>query len=318
MVMMGGHHSDTTSGPAGGVAPIDCEDFGQRNVCYVFQNSSPAIVQANIASQEIGHTMGLGHTNASDSVMAAGYAPTQSGDLGFNDSCAEIITVQGQAGACTGVNRCHCGVPDAQHDRNTLSATFAPAGVDMVAPTIEITAPEEGAQFVPGEDVFIDVDPWDDFGGYGWQLTLSDATTGEILGEAVDYDRALQFKLSGLPEGSYRATVLVQDHADQTGTDEILFTVGESAASSTGEEGSGGADESGSDSTNAGGTSDASSDTEGDTSGAASGSVDTEGDSLGQDAESTEDGCGCTSGGPTQGPSFLLFSLAALCLRRRR
>lgn len=314
MVMMGGHYSDTTSGPAGGVAPLDCEDFGQRNVCYVFQNTSPAVIQANIASQEIGHTLGLGHTNASDSVMATGYAPTQSGDLGFNDSCAETIAVQGQGAHCVGVNRCHCGVPDAQHDRNTLFATFAAAGVDMVEPTIAITSPEDGTTFEPGTDVFIEVDPWDDVGGYGWQLTLSDEATGEVLGEAVDYDRALEFKLTGLPEGSYRATVLIQDHADHTATDEILFSVGDVAAGTSGGSGSGGSDESGGDET---GTSGSASGTGNDADTASSG-ADTDGDGVGQDVASDGDGCGCTSGGPTEAPAFLLFSLPLFFLRRRR
>lgn len=99
--------------------------------------------------------------------MASGYAQTQSGDLGFNDSCADTINVSGQGAACTGVNRCHCGVPDAQHDKNTLFATFAPAGPDMVEPTIAITSPPDGSTYEPGADVIIEVDPWDDFGGYG-------------------------------------------------------------------------------------------------------------------------------------------------------
>ena len=54
MVMMGGHYSDTTAGPSGGVAPLDCEDFGQRNVCYMFLPGSPAVQQANVASQRSG------------------------------------------------------------------------------------------------------------------------------------------------------------------------------------------------------------------------------------------------------------------------
>ncbi len=321
MVMMGGHYSDTTAGPSGGVAPIDCEDFGQRNVCYVFQNTSPAVVQANIASQEIGHTLGLGHTTASDSVMASGYAPTQGGDLGFNDSCADTITVQGQAGACTGVNRCHCGVPDQQHDRNTMFATFAPAGVDMEAPTIEITSPADGTEYAVGEDVVITVDPWDNVGGYGWQLTLEDADTGEVLAEAVDYDRALEFLLLGVPEGSYRAITMVQDHADQQGFDEILFTVGSGVAGgSTGGDESGGADESGS-----GGAESSGTDSDGATSGdtadtadSASAGADTDGDSGGGLGDEDPEGCGCTQDGPSQNTAFLMFPLALICLRRRR
>lgn len=319
MVMMGGHHSDTTAGPSGGVAPLDCEDFGQRNVCYVFQNVSPAVTQANIASQEIGHTLGLGHTSASDSVMALGYSATQGGDLGFNDTCAEIITVQGQSGACSGVNRCHCGAPDRQHDRNTMFATFAEAGVDMVEPTIVITDPPDGTLYAPGEDVIITVDPWDDVGGYGWQLTLEDPETGEVFAEAVDYDRALEFKLVGVPEGSYRAIAMVQDHADHITTDEILFTVGTVASGSTGGEGSGGADDSSG--TNSDSDSDSGSGSEGsdgsdDSNGAATDGADT--DAGGGGANEDSGGCGCTHRAPTPDAELLWFPFALLCLRRRR
>lgn len=316
MVMMGGHYSDTTAGPSGGVAPLDCEDFGQRNVCYVFQNTSPAITQANIASQEIGHTLGLGHTNASDSVMAAGYAPTQGGDLGFNTTCADIIGVQGQSAACTGVNRCHCGIGEAQHDANTLGTTFAPAGVDMVDPTIAIISPEDGATFEAGEDVLIVVDPWDDHGGYGWKLTLEDEN-GEVLADKVDYDRALEFKLIGVPEGTYFATALVQDHADHTATETITFTVGAAAGGETGGDETGGDDETGgggtSGSSGAGGGDDG--DAAGDD-GSDGGDVETDGDTAGGGADGVDDGCGCRST-PTA-PSAFLTLVALLAIRRRR
>ncbi len=321
MVMMGGSYSDTTAGPSGGVAPLDCEDFGQRNVCYMFLPGQTATTQANVASQEIGHTLGLGHTTASDSVMASGYAPTQGGDLGFNDSCAETIAVQGQGAHCIGVNRCHCGVPDAQHDKSTLSATFAPAGVDMVEPTIEITGPEDGAMFEPGADIFIQVDPWDDYGGYGWKLVLEDANTGEVLADKVDYDKALEFKLIGVPVGTYRATAHIQDHADHVTTDEITFIVGDASAGTGGADESGGGDSSGGEPTSGtggasgsageGGGSDAT-DSQGDGSGGSGGS-----DSAGG-LDGADDGCGCATEHPSRGAAFLLFPLALLGLRRRR
>lgn len=315
MVMMGGHYSDTTAGPSGGVAPLDCEDFGLRNVCYVFQNTSPAVTQANIASQEIGHTLGLGHTNASDSVMAAGYAPTQAGDLGFNDTCAPIIAVSGQSAACTGVNRCHCGVPDAQHDKNTLSVTFAPAGVDMVEPTIEITAPADGTEYDPGTDIIIEVDPWDDHGGYGWKLMLEDAETGELLADQVDYDRALEFKLIGVPEGSYRAIALIQDHADHIVTDEIVFSVG-AQISETGGSSSGGASgsETGDD-TPTGGQGSGGQDSDGPDSDAG---PDSGTDGGGAASDSADEGCACRGGGSPGNAAFLLFPLLLLATRRRR
>ncbi len=313
MVMMGGHWSDTTASASGGVAPLDCEDFGQRNVCYVFQNISPATTQANIASQEIGHTLGLGHTNASDSVMAAGYAQTQPGDLGFNETCAPIIAVAGQAAACIGVNKCHCGEGEAQHDKNTLSVTFAPAGVDMIEPTIDITSPPDGTVYEEGEDVVVEVDPWDDVGGYGWKLILEDEN-GEVLADKVDYDRALEFKLIGVPVGNYVATAHIQDHADHIVTQTISFSV--VPAGSQGETGDETDDGSGTDS--AGGSDSASSggdgpgpDSEGDTE-----TDDSSGSDSAGSADDTSDGCGCRNSAPT--PSFAWLALLGIALVRRR
>jgi MYXO-CTERM domain-containing protein len=313
MVMIGGHWSDTTAGPSGGVAPLDCEDFGQRNVCYAFQNTGPTTSQANVASQEIGHTMGLHHTSASDSVMAAGYASTQGGDLGFNDSCAPTIAVAGQGAGCAGVNKCHCGDGELQHDKKTLSVIFAPAGVDTTEPTIELTSPADGQHFLPGEDIVVGFDPWDDVGGYGWKMIVENEA-GEVLVDQVDYDRALEFVLTQLPEGEYTITGLIMDHADHVVTDSVTITV-EAAAGEDGGTGDGtgdGGTASGDDSNvvddSGGGDVDPATD---DGSGEGDGTGDTD---PGLDLD--EGGCGCTTA-PRSAPwALALFGLVAL--RRRR
>ena len=318
MVMVGGHWSDTTSGPAGGVAPIDCEDNGQRNVCYAFQSGGSATSQANVASQEIGHTFGLGHTTASDSVMAAGYAPTQSGDLGYHDGCVDIITVQGQSGACTGVNLCHCGVGDQQNDVTTMSTVFAPAGPDMVEPTIEITQPADGDHFDLDEHVMVEMDPWDDFGGYGWKLVVEDANTAETLVDQVDYDRGQMFDLFGLPAGTYTVRAEIQDHADHVTMDEITITIGPiEGGSGTG--GSGGDTDSGTGSGTGSATGGAATTgatgtgASGDGSSGSSGS----GDSTAGGVSGGDGGCGCRAPGPSSVPAGLL-ALVLFGRRRRR
>ena len=312
MVMMGGHYSDTTAGPSGGVAPLDCEDFGQRNVCYVFQNGSPATSQANIASQEIGHTLGLGHTSAPDSVMAAGYAPTQGGDLGFNDSCAPTIQVSGQSASCVGVNKCHCGEGEAQHDKNTLFATFAPAGVDMTEPTISIATPEDGAIFQEGEDILVEFDPWDDVGGYGWKLIVEDEQ-GEVLVDQVDYDRALFFNLKGVPVGTYTLTALIQDHADHVVTHTITITVEGEAESDT-DSGTDGETDSMGDTD--GGDAMTTGLTEGDGSGG--GGSDTDDAAAEESATGDDGGCGCRTADDAGADPSALAGLGLLGLRRRR
>jgi hypothetical protein len=312
MVMIGGSWSDTTAGPSGGVAPLDCEDFGQRNVCYAFQNNSPATTQANVISQEIGHTLGLGHTTAADSVMAFGYDTTNPGDLGFHDGCVPTIQVAGQSAACVGVNKCHCGIGEEQDDKATLSVTFAPLGVDIVEPTISVLQPPDGSVYQEGETVRVELEPWDDVGGYGWKL-LVENEAGEVLVDQVDYDRAMIFDLTGLPPGVYTLTGYIQDHADHVVTDSITITVlgveGEDESGGSGSEGSGS------------GTGVVAS------TGEASSSSDGTGDGAGLDTE-LDDGCGCTSGagssrggsrgGSHGGASWLLALVSLLGLSRRR
>lgn len=302
MVMIGGHYSDTTAGPSGGVAPLDCEDFGQRNVCYAFQNNSPASSQANVVSQEIGHTLGLGHTTASDSVMAAGYAPTQGGDLGFNDACTSTIQVSGQSAACVGVNKCHCGTGEAQHDKLTLGTTFAPAGPDIMEPTISLLSPQDGDVFAEGELIRVEFDPWDDVGGYGWKLTMENED-GEVLVDQVDYDRALVFDLIGIPPGVYTLTGLIQDHADQTATHSITVTV----SGSTGTGGDGGTDDGGLDDTGPAEDTDISASAP-DGSGEGTSDLDTNAD----------DGCSCATTPATPTAALWLLGLLGLARRRRQ
>ncbi|MEX1367342.1 MAG: matrixin family metalloprotease [Nannocystaceae bacterium] len=305
MVMIGGHYSDTTAGPSGGVAPLDCEDFGQRNVCYAFQNNAPATSQANVVSQEIGHTLGLGHTSASDSVMAAGYANTQPGDLGFNDSCAPTIQVQGQSAACVGVNRCHCGVPDQQHDKRTLGTTFAPAGIDMVEPTLTLLSPADGSVYQEGEEIRVEFEPWDDFGGYGWKLMIENEA-GELIVDQVDYDRALIFDLVGIPPGVYTFTGLIQDHADHIVTHSVTVTIeGDGVGAGTGADDDSGGMQTGG---------------EGEGSGDATASDSTAGDDdAGLAGDGTgDDGCGCTTGPNAPRPAAALWMLGLLGLFRRR
>lgn len=301
MIMMGGHYSDTVAGPSGGVAPgADCEDLGLRNVCYAFVNNDSTSNQANVASQELGHTMGLGHTEGSDRVMAFGYDTYAPIDMSFGAECTPTINVQGQSGACTGVNKCHCGDGEMQHDKATLSAIYAPPGPDVVPPEITITAPADGAVYQEGEDVVVGFEPWDDYGGYGWKLMV--ARDGELVADVVDYTATLEFTLSNMPPGTYSLTALVMDQADQTAEHTISITV-EGAESPTSSS-SGGDSE---------GTSDASSGETGeDSSGGSSSSSDSDSDGV---PASDDDSCACKGAGS---PGGAAWALPVLLGRRRR
>lgn len=308
MVMMGGHYSDTTAGPSGGVAPgADCEDAGMRNVCYAFVNLQATTSQANVASQELGHTMGLGHTYGNDRVMAFGYDTNSLIDMGFGDECTEVLIAQGQSGYCAGVNKCHCGGDGKlQHDVRTLQAVYAPPGPDMIPPTIMITTPPDGAHFESGETVSIGLAPEDDFGGYGWQVAIVNADTDEMLAELVDYEAAQAYDIAGLKDGRYRLVAQIQDHADQVGEHTITITIGEVAS---GETGTTPTTSEGEESGEAGG----SSETGG--SGEESGGSGSSGATAPEDE--VDDGCNCRHDAPAEG-GLTLAALGLLALGRRR
>ncbi len=306
MTMVGGSYKDTLSGPAGGVAPsADCEDFGMRNVCYSFTNSQGVTTQSNIIGQEIGHTYGLGHTYGKDRIMAYGYATSGAQDMIFGDDCTKIYVAPDQGGACGGVNKCHCGIDDQQNDRTTISAIYAPPGPDIVDPTIEITTPEDGATFESGVDINVDVDVWDDFGGYGWKMMVYEGD--ELLGEKYDYFRSRNFGISGLPDGTYEVVVEIEDQADHIVQDRITIHVGEEAQT-TGGEATGGE------------TTDGTGSGAGDSTGA-----DAASDSDASDAGTSgpgmddEEGCSCRSAGsPVHAPGALALGIFALALTGRR
>lgn len=300
MIMMGGSYKDTVSGPAGGVAPgADCEDNGLRNVCFAFVRVESISTQANIASQELGHTMGLGHTYGSDRVMAFGYDTNAPVDMGFGGECTEVLTANGQGSFCKGVNRCHCGGDGLfQHDLRTLQAIYAPPGPDTVPPTIAITSPADGAKFPAGTTIVVEVDPWDNFGGYGWDLTVSQGDTE--LGTVVDYNLSQKFSIVGLPPGTYTLTARVQDHDDQIGEMAITVTIeGEAGDTDT--------------DTSPPTTSDSDA-----SSGAASGSSGDTAEAGGQDSEggAADDGCSCREG--ERWPGLALLTPLLLLARRRR
>jgi MYXO-CTERM domain-containing protein len=313
MVMVGGSYTDTTAGPSGGVAPLDCEDFGQRNVCYAFQNTAPAVNQANVISQEIGHTFGLGHTQGTDRIMGAGYSGA-SGDLIFGDDCMATIAVSGQAAGCIGVNKCHCGDPELQHDHNTLLWTYTVPGTDDIAPDVTVTGPEDGAMYNEGETITVNVEVGDNYGGYGWKLVVKDADTGDILVDQADYLRILEWKLAGVPEGTYELIGEIEDQADNITTDSIFITVGPAVAGTDSDGGSG----TDGDSDSTGGTASAS-DSDGGTdsdSDAGSGS-DAGSDSGGENLDEGPESCACSTDAPVPAVAgFMLFGL--LGLRRRR
>jgi len=305
MAMVGGNYTDAASGPAGGVAPIDCEDFGQRNVCYSFTNGEPATSQANIISQEVAHTYGLEHTYGADRIMSY----EGGGDKIFGSNCQQTFALQGQSNGCQGVNKCHCGIGDLQDDSLTIGIIFAPFDApDVTPPEVTLTAPEDGAVYQVGEEIVVDFEVGDDFGGYGWKLVIENEA-GEVLVDQADYQRALTFDIVGLPAGVYTFTGEIEDHADHITTHSITVIIEDAAGTTTGAvDTSGGASAGSSD----GGPIDesAGSDADGGSGGGGGGG---DGGSGGGG-----EGCACSTSSTTASWSMLALAFLGSGVRRRR
>ncbi|MEZ4382686.1 MAG: Ig-like domain-containing protein [Nannocystaceae bacterium] len=318
MAMVGGHYSDTTAGPAGGVAPsADCEDVGMRNICYSFTNTQAVNVQSNIIGQEIGHTYGLGHTYGGDRIMAYGYATNGPTDMIFGDDCKDIYIAPDQGGACTGVNKCHCGVGEQQNDKATISAIYAAPGPDMVEPTVEITTPSDGQVFPSGSGIDVEVDVWDDYGGYGWKLMIYQ--DGELLGEQYDYSRSRDFTLLGAPDGTYDLVAEIEDQADHIVQHRITVQVGVASGTDT-DAGTGSGSESDSDSAATGaGTDGTGAGTDGSATGGSDSDAASDSATTGVGVDDDDAGCSCRSAGDDgRAPLLGLGALVLLGLSRRR
>jgi MYXO-CTERM domain-containing protein len=152
-------------------------------------------------------------------------------------------------------------------------------------------------------------------GGYGWKLLLEDEA-GEVLADSVDYERALEWKITGLTVGAYTLTALIQDHADHMVTHTIQIHVVEEDGGSGGETETGtGGGESGDDTAG---------DAEG-TAGLEEGGDSEDGDTDGEsDSDSqgvvddTAKGCGCVTGARAPAGAGLLLILGLAGIRRRR
>lgn len=235
MIMVGGDWTDTRlDEPAGGVASsADCEALGQRHVAFVFPGYNSTNWIAYTASQEAGHGFGLDHTFDCNSPMS--YCNGGSGDARFSTTCVDLCGDDGCSGrpGCNLTHRKYC--PEGQqNDGAELEFLFGDGAVDISDPFVEIELPEDGAEYPPGSTIPLRAVIEDDFGGFGWRIVVEH--DGEVVFDAVDYHREFiddSFRaaqnLAGVPVGTYRIGVVVEDQADHRVTDTVEIRVVEGA-----------------------------------------------------------------------------------------
>lgn len=263
MEIIGGQWTDiNTDSPAGGVAPgADCGALGQRHVVYTFASGGTSATQiANTASQEAGHAWGLDHTFNCGSVMSY----CGSGDKIFSPACDGLCEAQCQGPNTAGCRLTHenfCGVGnDQQNEHEELTWLFGGNEPDVEPPFAEIVEPQDGATFPEGASVDLRAEIGDNYGGYGWQWTIT--KDGAVEHDEVAYDREVDdayrpaLNLSALPAGEWTMTITVQDQYENVAQHSVTIVVepGEGSAD-TGDttDGPAGTDDSGEEGDSSGG-----------------------------------------------------------------
>jgi hypothetical protein len=202
-----------------GVAPLDCNDNMAANIVLAFHSANDqfsAATQATTMSQEIAHAYGLEHVNQPDDIMNPYNA---GGDPSFLDQC---LTLDG------GGNPIQCGAQHnqfcnsgSQNSHQELLWLFGTSVPDNSPPSVAITNPKNGDQFVAPATITIAAEANDNIGVAEVNLYVDGQNQG-----APDSTPPYQWADAVFPEGTYCvAAEATDDEPNSVMSPEVCFTV---------------------------------------------------------------------------------------------
>lgn len=291
-----GGNSGAGCGGGLGVAPVDCGNQNPNDISFTWITANTGHSADTIAttnSQEIAHTLGLGHVNDQGDIMNP-YAT--GGDPSFNDQCTQVTgQLQSQ---CATINAMFCGGSGtSQNAHQNLLYLLGPKISDPEPPTVSITSPTDGDVLSAPASFKVVADATDNTGVAEVRILLDGMDQNNPLtAEPFSWD------LAGVPEGTYTFEVVATDGAGNDATSApVTVTVEVGADTNSGSD-------SGSDSDDP---------DEGD-SGSGTGEdpfPPGDGDAEG---ERVDDGCGCATERTNRSPVWLLAWLVGLPMLRRQ
>lgn len=121
-----------------------------------------------------------------------------------------------------------CNLQESQSEASRGEPTASPAG----PPTIEIASPNEGAEYVLGDEILVSVHAADSIGVNRVQLFVGNQIVRTVSSESLQGDRAMQAILNYVPRradlGSVQLRAVAYRGRDVSEADEITVVVRES------------------------------------------------------------------------------------------
>jgi hypothetical protein len=204
-----------------GIAPyIDCEDRRGGDTSFT-QGFGSSNTGSTVILQEAAHTWGLEHVDSELDILN----PFKSAGLNqsFRDECFKIVSdtdLTPTQGSCNQVHTrfCETGFQNSWQEMNLL---FGPAIPDTIAPTLEITSPEDGSTFVYPSTFPLLGDVQDDLHPqfYGVEVFINGQhnDAGDHIG--------LDLVLAELPAAEYELRVVITDEGGNAAEDSVRFTI---------------------------------------------------------------------------------------------
>ncbi|MBC8069553.1 MAG: Ig-like domain-containing protein [Deltaproteobacteria bacterium] len=205
------------AGEAAGIAPLDCMDAWTRNnVVFAFHGANDGYSineQARTIGQEVAHSLGLEHTTVDEDIMSYAYGPA---DYWFADQCSPILLTPGSPEVyCVEQHQQFCPVTQ-QNSHAELLSLIGAGTPDTQSPVLSITSPQDGAQFVEGDDFSVAVDAADEVG----VVTVELFSNGESM--ASDALAPWGWPANGIAAGQYELYAAATDAAGNVAHSDVV------------------------------------------------------------------------------------------------
>lgn len=206
-----------------GVAPyIDCEDRRGGDLSFT-QGFVTSQTGSTVILQEAAHTWGLEHVDAPSDILN----PFKASGLNqaFLDQCFKIVAntdLEPTSGSCNQIHTKFCDI-GYQNSWQEMMYLFGPHIPDTIAPTVEITSPEDESVHVLPVTIPLLADVSDNLDPQFYRVEVFSAGMEEPV--FADTQPTLDLLINNPAAGDYELRAVITDEEGNIGEDVVRFTI---------------------------------------------------------------------------------------------